>query len=84
MTSSHDVIIEKRPKMTVLVFNGRIYGAKPTNISIRYMPKIYTSVADVVRVTMCYYDVIIITGNGKNSIISTKLDIAPKRLQQNL
>ena len=41
------------------------------------MPKIYTSVAHVVRVTMCYYDVIIITGNGKNSIISTKLDIAP-------
>ena len=65
------------------MLNGRIYEAKPTKLSIKYDHKIYSSVVDVARHTGCYYDVINITKNGENSINSTKIAAATKRLQQN-
>ena len=65
------------------MLNGHIYKAKSTKISTKYDTNIYTSVADVSMFTRCYYDVIIITENGENGIISTKIDVAPKRLKPN-
>ena len=50
---------------------------------MKYDTNIYTLVTDVSRATRLYYDVIIITENGENGIISTKIDVAPKRLKPN-